>query len=189
MSDTTTQPRIEALSDDHASPEARSVFEQVQRGLGMVPNLHRTLAHSPAALRAYTDTARHLAGGKLDKKLREQIALATAGVNGCVYCASAHTLLGKGVGIDADELARNVTGVSSDERTGAVLAFARDLLERRGSVADADLARLREVGFGEPEIVEIVAHVGMNVFTNLFNNLAHTSVDFPRVELDTEVQR
>jgi uncharacterized peroxidase-related enzyme len=176
-------PRILPLSDELASESARGVFTQTERALGLVPNLHRTLAHSPAALRAYAETARHLAFGTLDPKLRERLAIATAADNGCVYCASAHTQLGRGAGLDADELERALRGTSSDPAAATALAFARKLVETRGRVLDADLAELRSAGFDEAAIVEIVAHVGMNTFTNLVNNLARTSVDFPRVEI------
>ncbi len=119
----------------------------------------------------------------LDARLREQIAVATAGANGCQYCASAHTVLGQGAGVARDELTRNLGGESADEKTAAALAFVRALLQERGDVADAELAAVRTAGFSEAEIVEIVAHVGLNTFTNMFNVLARTTIDFPIVDL------
>lgn len=177
------KPRIEPIPDDKATPAAQALLEQTRRSIGKIPNLHRTLAHAPAALEGYLETGRALAGGVLDRKLREQIAVASAGVNGCAYCASAHTMIGKMVGVDEAELARNLGAESADPRAAAALAFTRRLIETRGAVSDAELDALRGAGFSDAEIVEIVAHVGMNFFTNTFNVLAETTIDFPEVRL------
>ncbi len=176
-------PRLPALDDAAAPADARPVLDQVRRALGTVPNLHRTLAVAPAALKAYAAQAGALSGGRLDPALREQVAVATAGRNECAYCASAHTMLGKGAGVDEEELARNLSCSSADPRTAAALAFVRTLLDTRGDVPDESLRTLRDAGFGDEEIVEIAAHVGMNWFTNVFNRLARTEIDFPVVEL------
>jgi uncharacterized peroxidase-related enzyme len=153
----------------------------VQKKLGVTPNLFKTLAHSPAALGFYLQQSQALASGVLSPALREQIALATAGVNACDYCASAHTLLGKGVGVTAGEAAKNLHGVATDARVDAALKFARAIVEKRGNVSDTQLSNIRAAGYDDAELVEIVAHVAMNIFTNYFNHVAGTEVDFPLV--------
>lgn len=177
------EPRILPLTDTLAPAAARAILDQTKQAIGMVPNLHRTLAHSPAALRAYFETAKALGAGVLSPRLREHLAVAVAGQNGCAYCASAHTAIGKSVGIDAGELTCNLTGASGDVKVAAALDFAGALLETRGDVSDDQLAALRAAGYSDAEVVELVAHVGMNFFTNIFNRLARTSIDFPVVEL------
>jgi uncharacterized peroxidase-related enzyme len=181
--------RIPPVSLDAVDAATRASLEAVRRSVGMLPNLYPVLANSPAALAIYQAQTRELGTGVLNRKLREQIALAVAGANGCDYCASAHTLMGKGVGIAADELDANLHGRSGDIRTNVVLAFVRAVLDRRGAVSDAELQALREAGFGDGEIVEILAHVAMNVFTNFTNNVAETAIDFPRVRTDTASAR
>jgi len=173
--------RIQPVNPETAGPRVRELLGAVEQQLGVVPNLFKLLAHSPAALRAYVGQTEALAGGVLDRKLREQIAIATAGANQCDYCASAHTLLGKRAGLADAELEQNLLGTSSDPRAQAALAFARAIVEQRGRVDDADLERVRDAGFGNAEIVEIIAHVGMNLFTNYFNNAAETDIDFPLI--------
>ena len=179
-------PRIPTIDDNTTTP-ARETLEQVGKAVGMVPNLHRTLAHAPAVLKAYVQQVGTLSGGRLAPALREQLALVTAGRNGCTYCASAHTLLGKGAGVAEDELARNLLGESTDPRTAAALTFARALLDDKGAVSDEALQAVRDAGFDEGEIIEIVAHVGLNTFTNMVNELARTEIDFPRVDLPVAV--
>jgi len=173
--------RIQSVNPDTAALPARQLLGSVEKQLGTVPNLFKTLAHSPAALRAYLGQTEALAGGVLDRKLRERIAIATAGANGCDYCASAHTLLGKRAGLAGAELERNLRGGSGDARAQAALDFAVAIVERRGRIDDASLDRVRDAGFSEAEIVEIIAHVGMNLFTNYFNHIAETEIDFPLV--------
>jgi AhpD family alkylhydroperoxidase len=107
--------------------------------------------------------------------------LVTAGENECNYCASAHTLMGKGAGVAPAELAANLRGTSGNAKTQAALNFAKVIVAERGRVADADLAEVRAAGYSEAEITEIVATVAANIFTNYFNHIADTEVDFPLV--------
>ena len=180
-------PRIDPIDPADAAPAARTMLEGIQKSLGVTPNLMATLAWSPAALDAYMGLSKSLGRGSLDAKLREQIALAVAGSNGCEYCGAAHATIGGGLGLDADEIAANLRGESADAAAAAALRFARRILETRGRVSDDELRDVRAAGYGNAEITEIVAAVALNVFTNYFNHVAGTEVDFPRVELPAPV--
>jgi uncharacterized peroxidase-related enzyme len=147
-----------------------------------VPNLLETFAHSPAVLQYYLAGSEALGGGALSAELREQIALVTAGENECDYCASAHTLMGKGAGLAAAEMSDNLRGRSTNAKTQAALNFAAAIVSERGRVSDAQLNAVRAAGYGDAEVVEIVANVVANVFTNYFNHIAGTVIDFPVVE-------
>lgn len=175
-------PRINALTVEATPSGSQAGLAGVKQKLGSVPNIFRTFAHSPAVLNFYLAQSEALAQGELDPQLREQIAVAVAGVNQCDYCASAHTLIGKGTGLSEVELAANLRGRASDSQRQTALNFARQIVEQRGVVSDQALAAVRGAGFSEAEIVEIIAHVGMNLFTNYFNHIADTEVDFPRVD-------
>ncbi len=172
---------IVVLEREHASREAQELLASVEKQLGVVPNIFLTLAHSPAALKAYLQFSGALAAGKLSPKLREQIALATAGKNHCDYCASAHTLLGGKAGIKKEELELNLTGCSSDAKTSSALEFVINVVEKKGEVDKAAINALAAAGFSNEEVVEIIAHIGMNIFTNYFNHIAATEIDFPHV--------
>ncbi|MEM6691504.1 MAG: carboxymuconolactone decarboxylase family protein [Planctomycetota bacterium] len=173
--------RIQPLQPTQADEKTQEMLDGVQRGLGMVPNMFKTLAHSSAALSGYLNFNQAL-GGALTPALREQIALTVAGNNGCDYCASAHTLLGSHAGIADAELTANLAGQSHDERTQAALSFARAIVQHQGRVADEEIDQVRAAGFADSEIVEIVSVVALNVFTNYFNLVAGTEIDFPVVE-------
>ncbi len=176
-------PRIQPIELDQAQPKAKALLEGVHKSLGITPNIMRTMAQSPATLEAFLGFGKALSGASLSPQLREQIALTVAGENTCDYCASAHTAIGTKLGLDTDELAANLKGFSSNPKIQAALDFARRILTERGRVSDDDLRRVREAGYSEGEITEIVAVVAQNIFTTYFNHIADTDVDFPRVEL------
>jgi uncharacterized peroxidase-related enzyme len=165
-----------------AAPEAsRLLLDGVRKSLGTVPNLFRLAGQSPVALGALLGLSGAMARS-FDPRTRERIALAVAEVNGCDYCLSAHTYLGLNLaGLDADEIALNRSGRSADPKADAAVAFAAQVARERGRVTDDDLAAVRGAGFSDAEIVEIVGHVVVNVFTNFLNNVAVTDIDFPVV--------
>ena len=171
-----------------ATGAAKTLLDAVKAKMGMTPNMTRNMARSPAVLEGYLSLAGALAGGGLDAKLRERIALATAQANGCEYCLSAHSLLGKGAGLTPAEISAARAGDATDARTHAALQFAKKLLANRGNATDADVATLRDAGFDDGGIGEIIANVALNVFTNYFNNVTHPVVDFPVVPVNAVAQ-
>jgi uncharacterized peroxidase-related enzyme len=167
---------------DDAPPAARPQLEAVKKMLGSVPNLFRMVANSPAALEGYVGLLGALSKGSLPAATHERIALAIAETNGCDYCLSAHAWLGQNVAkLDDAEMAANRRGASLDPRADAAVRFARQVVERRGHVNDAELRAVREAGYDDAQIIEIVQHVALNTWTNYVNSVAQTVVDFPVV--------
>ena len=173
--------RIKAIETEEATGKAKELLVGIQRKLGMTPNMMRTMAHSPAVLEAYLNFSSALGGGSLKAKLREQIALVVGEVNGCQYCLSAHSALGQMAGLGQEEILDSRRGESSESKTRSALRFARKLVTERGRVDDHELAQVRKAGFSDGEIAEIIANVALNLFTNYFNHVADTQVDFPAV--------
>ncbi len=175
--------RLNAVNPETAQGKAKLLLDGVQKSLGMTPNIMRTLANSPAALEAYVGLMTALGGASIDGRTRESIALATSGANGCDYCASAHTAIGKMLGLSDAEARENLYGRSSDPTRAAALEFSRAIVEKRGWVSDSDLEQVREAGFGDGEIAEIVVTVATTIFSNYFNHIADTEIDFPPVSI------
>jgi uncharacterized peroxidase-related enzyme len=173
--------RISIPTKDDAPEATRPILDGIQKALGFVPNVFRLVANSPAALTAFTG----LQGGlskTLDVKTRERIALAVAEVNGCDYCLSAHTYLGLNLAkMSPEEIALNRKGASADAKANAAVRFAAKIAEARGHVDNDDIAAVRSAGFSDAQIVEIVALVAENTFTNYLNEVAKTDIDFPSV--------
>ncbi|MBL9018464.1 MAG: carboxymuconolactone decarboxylase family protein [Myxococcales bacterium] len=176
--------RITTPASIDASPvAAQPLLVAVKKQLGSVPNLFRIIGNSPAALDGYLGLNGALGKGALDGKTRERIALAVAELNGCSYCLSAHSYLGAHVAkLDPAELNANRDGASADPKADAALRFATQLVRERGHVSAADVDAVKAAGYGDAEVVEIVAHVALNTLTNYINSALDTDVDFPKVE-------
>ena len=173
--------RINRIADDEVSPESAELLEQVRQQMGGVPNILATMARSPATLGAFLGFSGALAGGRLSSALREQIALAVAGTNQCDYCASVHTALAQKLGVPRDERTHNLQGRSSDPSTHAALTFSTRIVDTAGHVSGQDLDAVREAGFSDEEVLEIIGNTVLNIFTNYFNHIAGTEIDFPFV--------
>lgn len=122
-----------------------------------------------------------LAAGSLSKPERERLAVLTAERNECGYCLAAHTLAGRVAGLSDRELDASRRGESSDPRAEALLQLADAVIEHRGNVPDHDLASAREAGLSDAELIEVVAEISPNTFTNYYNRLARPELDFPQV--------
>lgn len=176
--------RIDIPATIADAPEAsRPLLEAVARQLGSTPNLFRAVSLSPQALEGYLGLSGALAKGALPAATRERIALAVAEVNGCSYCLSAHTYLGRTLArLDDAEITANRNGASNDPKADAAVRFAAKVARERGHVSEADIAAVRAAGYADAQVIEIVQHVALNVWTNFFNNVFATDIDFPVVE-------
>lgn len=174
-------PRIAQSATIADAPAAsHALLEAVGRQLGAVPNLFRLVATSPQALEGYLGLSGALGKGTLPAATRERIALAVAEINGCDYCLAAHTYLGTAFAkLDAAEIAANRAGRSNDAKADAAVRFAAKVAISRGHVNDADFAAVKRAGYTDAQVVEIVQHVALNVWTNYFNSVFQTEVDFP----------
>lgn len=171
--------RLKKVTDQGASAEAAEIFGAIKAKVGMVPNLYRVAANQPAALRALLGVNDALSKGSFDARTREAIALAVAGANGCDYCASAHSAISAGLKVGEAAIEDHLVGRSSDPRLQAILSLAVAVVAKRGLVSDADLAGARAADLADAEIVETVANVAANIFTNYLNHVADTDIDFP----------
>jgi len=175
--------RIPTPATIEAAPlEAQPLLQVVKKQLGVVPNLFRLIASSPAALEGYVGMLGALGKGALPAPTRERIALAVAEVNGCAYCLSAHTYLGRNVAkLDDAEMSANRNGASNDPKADAAVRFATKVAQMRGHVSDEDLQTVRSAGYTDAQVIEIVQHVALNTWTNYINAIAETEIDFPVV--------
>ena len=171
--------RIQPLQNP--SGKAEELLGMVQKKLGMIPNMMKTMAHSPAVLEAYLNFSGALNGSSIPLKIREQIALLAAKVNCCDYCAAAHSVIGQKAGLTAEEVESSFKCCSTDPKTQAMLSLAKAILEKNGNATEDDIANARKAGLSDVELVEIPAIVGLNVFTNYFNHVVDPEIDFPQV--------
>ena len=175
--------RINVVEQNEANSEQAELYTAIGQALGTVPNFLKVFANSPAALKAFLGLHGIAGDGSLDGQTRERIALALAEQNSCQYCVSAHTALGRKAGLDNSEMEANRSGGSEDSKASVAVAFARHLVEHTGDVTNAELEAVRDAGYSDADIVEIITHVGMNILTNILAKVSRVDIDFPKVEL------
>lgn len=176
-------PRLKTLDKSQASPKSQQMMAELE-SKKMLLNIFRGMANSSAVLDAFLKFSGALHKGKLEAKTREAIALAIAQANRCDYCLAAHTALGKREGLDDKAIHEARLGRSSDRKTGAAVALAQKVLSSKGNISDADASAARSAGLDDGDIAEVVANVVLNLFTNYFNHVNQTEVDFPKVPVD-----
>ncbi len=175
--------RINVVENQDANTEQAGLYAAITEALGTVPNFLKVFANSPVALKAFLGLHGIAGDGSLDAQTRERIALALAEQNACQYCVSAHTAIGRKAGLDSAEMEANRAGGSDDAKAAAAVVFARSLVEHTGDVTNAELQAVRDAGYGDSDIVEIITHVGMNILTNILAKASRVEIDFPKVEL------
>ncbi|WMD21530.1 carboxymuconolactone decarboxylase family protein [Achromobacter seleniivolatilans] len=175
--------RISLIDSSNTTADRQALLTQIHGAFGATPNMFKAVANSPAALKSMWGAFGALGGGVIAPKLGEQIAVAVADRNACEYCLAAHTALGRKAGASAEEMSAAQAGSAADPKTAAALRFALQLVEARGQVSDADVQAIRAAGFNDEKIVEILAHVALNLFTNYVNVAFAVPVDFPGVKL------
>lgn len=201
--------RIQPLASEKVQGEAQELLNVIKGKSGRIPNIIKTMAHSPVALRAYLGLREAFAGAKLTPKVREQIALAVGEDNQCRYCVAAHAAIGKLSGLTPEEIEagrragshfpskdskvngaspgnlpseeNRGQGRSPEAKTDAILKFAKKLSMNRGNITDQELAEIRKAGCSDEEILEIITAVALNLFTNYVNHVADIAIDFPQV--------
>ncbi len=174
--------RLNSVNPQVAQGRTKELLETVQQAFGVVPNTARVMANSPAVLESFLAFSTAMGRASLGAKLHNQVKLSTSESNSCDYCTSILTAVAPSAGLSAADILTGRTGHSEDRRIKAALTFAHHVLESRGKVSDQQLTAIREAGYGDTEIVEIVASVVLGCFTNFLNNVADTELDIPKAE-------
>lgn len=171
--------RIAPILPVAAKGEAKELFSTLEKKVGGVPNIFQCMANSPQVLKAYmnlSEASNHLS---LNPKLREEVALVIAQANQCNYCLSAHSAIAGKLGIPTNEILLARKGEASDPKTQAILKFVKLVVEKRGHVSTQEVETLKAAGVNDSEIAEITLLIAVNFFTNYFNHIVDTDIDFP----------
>ena len=167
-------------SDTSASGQ---VYTQIKKAIGTVPNTFAAIAaHGPAALKSVLAADAVLAAGSLTKSDQEVIKLVISAAAGCDYCVAAHNYLAKLAGVKAEVLEQIRKGQpTGDAKRDALVRFVRKLAQSSGTVSDEDFAAIKAAGYSDAQLVEISLAFATTVFTNVFNRINDTQIDFPAV--------
>jgi uncharacterized peroxidase-related enzyme len=173
--------RTTTLKPEQVPAASKATLDAFTKNIGFTPNMMAAFAQSPIAFNAWATLLGSLSKA-LDVKTRDGIGLAVSEVNGCNYCLSVHSFTAEHMAkLPADEILLARKGHASDPKRDAAVQFARKVIETRGQVSDADLKAVRDAGYTDANMMEIVALVAMYSLTNFFNNVFDPEKDFPAV--------
>lgn len=169
-------PRLNVVDPATAAGKAKELFDGPLKGKHL--NIFKGLANNPAILEGYLQFSGALKAGRaLSPAEHEVVALTVGQLNGCEYCLAAHTKLAGGAGLNIDQTVKIRKGQADDDRHAALSKFVTALVEKRGSVTDAELTEFRHAGFGDDAVVETIGAVALNYLTNFFNHVNNTERD------------
>lgn len=170
---TFTVPTREEVSENN-----QAIFDNLQKGLGFVPNLYAYYAKNETALGDYL--ALQNRKSTLKAKEREVINLVTSQVNGCRYCQSAHTVLGKMNGFTDEQVIELRNGTASfDSKLDALVKFAKAVVEGKGKVSQVVKDNFFSAGYTEANLIDVVIVIGDKIISNYIHNLTDFAIDFP----------
>jgi uncharacterized peroxidase-related enzyme len=175
--------RLSVPSLESDTGPSGQVYAQIKKAIGSVPNTYAAIAaHGPAALKSVLAADAVLAAGTLTKRDQEVIKLVISAAGGCEYCVAAHSHLARLAGVNPDVLKQIREGrPTGDARRDALVGFVRKLQQSSGTVSDEDFAAIKAAGYSDAQLVEISLAFATTVFTNVFNRINDTEIDFPAV--------
>ncbi len=171
--------RLAVVKPDQATGKTKELYDGIKRAVGGVPNIYQGIGNSAAALEGLLGLGAALGKGALSGAEIEAVKLVVSEAYGCTYCLAAHTLLGRKAGLTEAQTIDARRGALQEPKLGALLAFASNALQPAGRVADEDLRAVKAAGYDDAQITEALLVIAQTVFTNLFNRVHQTALDFP----------
>lgn len=169
---------INVPTREEVSPENQAIFDQLKKGLGMVPNLYAVMAHSTHALGNYL--ALQNAKSSIQGKAREVVNLVVSQVNQCEYCLAAHTAIGKMVGFSEEQIVEIRSGKASfDPKLDALAKFTKSMVEERGKANPLAIDAFFAAGWTKENLVDAIVTIGDKTITNYLHGATKVAVDFP----------
>ena len=162
-----------------APAASRPLLESIQKAFGFIPNLFAVFAESPAALQGALAMSTAFAKSTLSPAEQQLVALAVSVANDCPFCVAAHSTIAKHLAkADPEWVAATRAGAAlADAKLDVLVSFVRQLVEQRGFVADAQVARFLDAGYTKAQLLEVLLGVGMKTFNNYTDHLAHVPLN------------
>lgn len=171
------QTQFSVPTREQVAPANQTIFDNLQKALGFVPNLYATIAYSSTGLGKYL--AYQNAKTSLSNKEKEAVNLIVSQVNGCIYCQSAHTVIGKMNGFSEDEVLNIRKGSPTDAKLSALVKLAADITKNRGNANDTLVTEFFSQGYNNEHLVDLILQISDKTAMNYLHNLTKVPVDFP----------
>lgn len=164
---------------ESASEESKAIFSNIEKGVGFLPNLFAYIGHSSNALGSYLTLQQAQSKSVFSKKEQEAVFLAVSEENGCVYCQSAHTAIGKMNGFSEEEIIQLRDGSHPDKKLNILTNLAKEIQQTHGKPSERLLNDFFSLGYEEKALVDLVLLIADKVFANYIHNITKVKVDFP----------
>lgn len=171
--------RLNVVAPAQATGQTKELFDAIKRHVGGVPNIYQAVGNSAAALDGLLHLGAALSKGQLTAAEIEAIKLAVSEAYGCTYCLAAHTLLGKKAGLTEEQTVSVRRGAPQQPKLAALVKFVNTAIQPKGRISDEDLRIVKAAGYNDAQVTEALLVIAQTVFTNLFNRVHQTPLDFP----------
>lgn len=172
-------PRLNVVTPEQATGQTKELYDTIKRAVGGVPNIYQGVGNSAAALEGVLHIGAVLSKGQLTTAEIEAIKLVVSEAYGCIYCLAAHSLLGKKAGLTDEQTISIRRGTPQQPKLAALVRFVNTAIQPKGRISDDDLRAVKAAGYNDTQITEALLTVAQTVFTNLFNRVHQTPLDFP----------
>jgi len=179
---------LKPLSLEEANTNSQAIFNNVKSKIGMLPNLYATMGVSDKLLGGFLSFTDTLKSGELSGKEYEAVALTTSQVNGCAYCLSAHTTIGKMNGFTEEETLDIRNNSIVDSKLNALVILASELADRKGKASDDTINNFFEAGYSKAAFAEVIGIVSLTIITNTVYHNGGFEIDFPKAQNIEELQ-
>lgn len=173
---------LQPISFEEATIDSQAIFTNVKAKIGMVPNLYATMGVSDKLLGGFLNFTETLKSGELSAKEYEAVALATSQANGCAYCLSAHTVLGKMNGFSEEETLDLRYNSIADSKWNALVTLTSELVNLNGHPTETTVANFFEAGYNKAAFVEVIAITALTTITNNVYHNGGFEIDFPKAQ-------
>lgn len=171
--------RLNVVSPEQATGQTQALYGAIKRAVGGVPNIYQGVGNSAPALDGVLHLGAVLGKGQLTAAEIEAVKLVVSETYGCTYCLAAHTLLGKKAGLTDEQAISIRRGTPQQPKLAALIKFVNTAVQPKGRISDDDLRAVKAAGYNDAQITETLLVVAQTVFTNLFNRVHQTPLDFP----------
>lgn len=179
---------LKPLTLEEANENSQTIFNVVKGKIGMLPNLYATMGVSDKLLGGFLTFTETLKSGEFTNKEYEAIALATSQANGCEYCLSAHTTIGKMNGFSEEDTIALRTNTIDDFKLNALVTLTSEFVNLKGHPSQTAIDNFLNAGYNKAAFTELIGVVALTTITNTIYHNGGFDIDFPKAKSIEQLQ-
>ena len=179
---------LKPLKLEEANENSQAIFTAIKSKIGMLPNLYAAMGTSDKLLSGFLAFQETIKSGEFTSKEYEAIALSTSQVNGCNYCLSTHTAIGKMNGFTEEETLELRTNTIADTKLNALVSLTSEFVNSKGYPSEESVQNFFEAGYNKAAFAELIAIIALTTITNYVNHNGGFEIDFPQAQNIEQLQ-